>query len=207
MIQLLSFASVQSVLGILYGIFGMTLLPDFLRRTENKNALFLVSPLLGGCVWLALSVGLGLLFPYNVWYLAGALLLAAIWVFYRRKTLFLPGRPAVWILLAWIIFFSAMIGCDIAPRKIDGGLYFAPCVYDHVKCAIVHSIASHGLPPVNPWLADGGKPLALIYYFGWHAWTAQLPVLTGCDAFFAECAMTGFTFALVMAGIAGLTGF
>lgn len=205
--QILFFFIVQCVLFFFYIVFGMTLFPQALRRAENKNALFLVAPLLGVCVWFTLTVGIGVLLPYNAVYLGCAFAAAAVWILYRRKTLFLPDYSDVWILLAVLILFSMLLADDIAPRKIDGGFYFSPSVYDHVKCAILNSISRHGLPPVNPWLADGGKPLALVYYFGWHAWAAQLPILTNCNAFFAECAMTGFTFAAALSGLAGLTGF
>lgn len=202
--QILAFAFHHIVLLTLYGVFGMTLFPEALRRTGNKNTLFLLAPLTGACVWLALTVGSGLVLPYNAIYLGAMFLLAALWVVLRRETLFLPEDPRIWFLIAAVVLPATVMSRGIAPTEMDGGLYFTSCIYDHIKCAIINSISAHGLPPVNPWLADGGTPLALVYYFGWHAWAAQLPVLTGCDAFFAECVMTGFTYAVVLTACAGL---
>ncbi len=187
-----------------YGVFGMTLLPEFCRRPESRDVSFLISPLLGAAVWLAFTVGIGTVLPYDALFLGASAVLALIWIFVRWKKLFPPENPRIWCLPFAAVVFSAVMSRLITPSGIDGGLYFIPAIYDHVKCAIVGSIASRGLPPVNPWLADGGVPLPLVYYYGWHAWTAQLPILTGCDAFFAECAMTGFTFAAVLLGIAGV---
>lgn len=202
--QILLFAFYHTVLLILYGIFGMTLLPDAVRRRGNRNTFFLISPMIGAAVWLSLTVGFGLMLPYNAAYLTAMLLLAAIWVVFHRKTFFLPENPGIWFAIPAIIAGATMVSRFIAPTEINGGLYFPQSIYDHIKCAIVNSISAHGLPPVNPWLAENGSPLTLVYYFGWHAWTAQLPILMGCDAFFAECVMTGFTSAIAMMGIVGL---
>ncbi len=201
--QLLFFYIFPIILLSLYGIFGMTLLPESLRRNGSTNTLFLVSPLIGSAVWLALTVGIGILVPYNVFYFSAMLLFAVVWVIWHRKKLFLPENPYIWFLPAVFAFVAAEMSLGIVPSEFDGGLYFTPCIYDHIKCAIINSISIHGLPPVNPWLADGGEPLALVYYFGWHAWAAQLTILTGCDAFLTECLMTGFTFALIMTACTG----
>ncbi|MCQ2380086.1 MAG: hypothetical protein MJ025_04095 [Victivallaceae bacterium] len=205
--QYLGFALAHLALLAFYGLFGMTLFPGSVRETEDRNELFAIAPLMGAGVWLALTVGIGTVVPYGAPFLCASLAAMAAWIVHRRKALFLPDGARLWALAAVIVILSSLMSYGIAPHEENGGIYFLPCIYDHIKAAIVDSISAHGLPPVNPWLADGGHRLPLVYYYGWHAWVAQLPILTGCDAFFAECAMTGFTFAIVMLGTAGFAGF
>ncbi len=204
MIEVLYFALANLLLYIFYTMFGMTLLPASLRCEEKKTFGFLLAPLLGAAVWTA--PGPFWLFSHNHCDLALRLLIAVIWCGFRRKSLFLPRGKTFYVVFAVIFAFSVGISRLVYPFEIDGGAYFSFAVYDHVRCAIVNAIANFGTPPVNPWLADNGQPVALFYYFGWYAWAAQLPMLTKVSALFAECCMTGFSALAVLSGLTGIAG-
>lgn len=204
MILVLQFTALIFILLMIFCAFGITLLPECLKTDENRNALFLISPLIGFSVWLALTVFAGMIIPYGAVFLTGAIMCAVGWAAVRRGTLYLPDGAAVYVILGLIFLVAVCVGRLVYPFEFDGGLYFSSSVYDHVRCAIVDSIARFGLFPVSPWLADNGVPTTLAYYFGWYAAAAQLPILTGISPHFAECAMTGFSFA---AAVLGLTGF
>ncbi len=200
------FGCIHVLLSVFFGVFGMSLMPEELQAKNSRDSLFLLSPLLGSGVWIGLTVFAGIFLPYRAEILVAEVFLAAVWVVWKRKRLFLPEDVRKGWVVALFIVFAAFLSRLAAPFEINGGLYFSEAVYDHVKSAIVDSIASHGLFPLNPWLAEAGNPLPLVYYFGWHAWTAQLSILTGCSGYFAECVMIGLTALQVLLGIAGAGG-
>ena len=204
MIEVLYFALANFLLYVLYTVLGMTLLPASLRCEEKKTFGFLLAPLLGAAVWTA--PGPFWLFSHNHCDLALRLLIAVIWCGFRRKSLFLPKGKTFYLVFAVIFAFSVGISRLVYPFEIGGGAYFSFAIYDHVRCAIVNAIANFGTPPVNPWLADNGQPIALFYYYGWYAWAAQLCMLAKVPALFAECCMTGFSALAVLSGLTGIAG-
>ena len=204
MMETFYFSLTNLLLYSLYTVFGMTLLPASLRSEEKKQFSFLLAPLLGAAVWVVLSPSW--LISCHPWNLPVRLLIAVVWCGFRRKTLFLPKEKTPYVVFAVIFAISVWISRLIYPFEINGGLYFCFAVYDHVRCAIVNSIANFGIPPVNPWLADHGQPVPLYYYFGWYAWAAQLPMLTKVSLLFADCCMTGFSALAVLSGLTGIAG-
>ena len=204
MIEILCFALANFLLYVLYTVLGMTLLPASLRCEEKKTFSFLLAPLLGAAVWAA--PGPFWLFSHNHCDLAVRLLIAVIWCGFRWRSLFWPKGKTFYLVFAVIFTFSVGVSRMVYPFEIGGGTYFSFAVYDHVRCAIVNAIANFGTPPVNPWLADNGQPVALFYYYGWYAWAAQLPVLTKVSALFAESCMTGFSALAVLSGLTGIAG-
>ena len=202
--EIFYFSLTNFLLYVLYSILGMTLLPGSLRREEKKAFSFLLAPLLGAAVWNAPAPLR--LFYHAHWDLTVRLLVAAVWCCFRWKTLFLPKGKTPYLIFAFIFSFSVCLSRLVYPFEINGGLYFSFAVYDHVRCAIVNSLATFETPPVNPWLADNGQPVPLFYYFGWYAWAAQLSMLLKVSALFAECCMTGFTTLAVLSGLTGIAG-
>lgn len=205
MMELFFFSLTIFLLYVLYTVFGMTLLPASLRSEEKRTFSFLLTPLLGAAVWIVFSTSW--LFFRNPWNLPIRLLVAAVWCGFRWKTLFLPKEKTPYLVFAVLFPVSVVLSRLIYPFEINGGLYFSFSIYDHVRCAIVNSIANFGIPPVNPWLADNGQPVPLFYYFGWYAWAAQLVMLTKVSALFAECCMTGFSALVALSGLTGIAGF
>ena len=204
MIAFFNFTMANFLLCVPYTVFGMTLLPASLRSEKKKTFGFLLAPLLGAAVWVVLSPSW--LFSHSSWNLPIRLFLAAIWCGFRWKSVFLPKEKTPYMVFAILLIISGCMSRMLYPFEINGGLYFGFSVYDHVRCAIVNSIATFGIPPVNPWLADNGQPVPLFYYFGWYAWAAQLPMLTKVSALFAESCMTGFSALVVLSGLTGIAG-
>ena len=200
------FVTVVTVLLTATGALGMTLLPRSLTAEEDRLPLALLCPLVGCAAWIAVSVALGPLVGFTRTFTFALLALAAAWVFWRRDRLFFPLRARGCVLVGALIVLSGWVGFLLMPSEIDGGLYFVPSMYDHVKCMIIRSIAEYGLPPVNPWLADGGAPVPIVYYYGYHAWAAQLMMLTGLESLSVEIAMVVATAAICILGTSAVAG-
>lgn len=201
-----SFVTVIAVVLVTMGALGMTLLPRSLAAEENRLPLALVSPLVGCAAWIAISVALGPLVGFTRTSTLLLLTVAAAWVVWRRDRIFFPLRVRSCVLIGALIVLLGLAGVMLLPREIDGGLYFVPSMYDHVKCMIIRSIAEYGLPPVNPWLADGGASVAMVYYYGYHAWAAQLMMLSGLESLFVEIAMVVATAAICILGTGAMAG-
>lgn len=207
LIHAIEFATFTALLLAATGLLGMALLPRRLAESEHRLSLFLLCPLLGAAAWIALSVALAPLVGLTRPFVAGLAALFAGWVAFRRRRLFLPAPGRwLWPSLAALLLLVGLCGALLMPREIDGAIYFVPSMYDHVKCMIVRSIQEFGLPPINPWLADGGTPVQMAYYYGFHAWAAQLMMLTGAGSLFVEIAMTLATGAICTLATAGLAG-
>lgn len=202
----LLFVTVIAVVLTATGALGMTLLPRSLAASEDRLSLALISPLAGSAAWIAVPVALGPLVGFTRTLALVLLAVAAAWVVWRRDRVFFPLRARACALVGALIVLLGLVGALLMPREIDGGLYFVPSMYDHVKCMIIRSIAEHGLPPVNPWLADGGAPVAMVYYYGYHAWAAQLMMLSGLGSLYVEIAMVVATAAVCILGTGALAG-
>ncbi len=202
----LLFVTVIAVVLAATGALGMTLLPRTLATAEDRLSLALLSPLVGCAAWIAVSVALGPLVGFTRTLALVLLAVAAAWVAWRHDRIFFPLRGRACALVGVLIVLMGLVGVMLMPREIDGGLYFVPSMYDHVKCMIIRSIAEYGLPPVNPWLADDGAPVAMVYYYGYHAWAAQLMMLSGMESLSVEIAMVVTTAAICILGTGAMAG-
>ncbi len=178
-------------------------MPKFFRESDETSC-FLLSPLVGAGFFLSFSVFLGIIFRYDIILLCVMLVAALIFVCKQHKKLYFPKEKIILPLILFSLTISAILSLQTYPKMIDGGIYFTPSAYDHVKCAIIRAISRYGLFPVNPWLADDGKPVQMVYYFGWHAFTAQIPMLTGIKSLFAEYQAIGLCFSLVFLSLCAL---
>lgn len=188
-------------------VFGMALMPKSVCRQEGAKSafVFMISPALGCVVWIALSVVAGMYLKYCAALLWLFLLLALILVYARRQQLFMLKDFRIGIFILSLFCIAALILFGIVPIEINGGYYFGSAIYDHVKLALVQSIATDGLPPHNPWLAIGGKPLTVVYYYGFHAFAAQLSMLFGISAYISEASATAFVALVSLLMLAAFT--
>ena len=186
----------------LYTILGMAVLPAGSREDEQKLPCFtaLVSPVVGIAVWIVFSIVAGLIFGYTKILLIFLALGMAIFIYFRRNRLFFPRKAAYWAFLAGVSVFAFVVAYGIAPRLENGLIYFGDAVYDHVKVALVDSIAKNGLPPLNPWLAENGSPVLVVYYYALHAFAAQPVMLFGLNPYIADAALViAFTIFIALA--------
>lgn len=190
---------------ILTFLFGMALMPKSLLEKSGDNLFaMMLAPLLGCGVWLALTVGFGAIFKYNIYFLSVCLVCAGAFILLKKDKLVFPKDKIFWIVLCIGIIGSCGFIFYLSPREIDGGLYFYTPIYDHVKSAIVDSIASNGLPPKSPWLADDGSPVLIIYYYAFHALAAQISIFTGASGYLSDVTLTGFNFLILIFALSAL---
>ncbi|XHR30244.1 MAG: hypothetical protein ACFUZC_06720 [Chthoniobacteraceae bacterium] len=103
-------------------------------------------------------------------------------------------RPAWFVLLAIVALLPVFM---IVPHSThEKGWVFGAPVFDHVKIAVVDSIARSGLPPVNPYYSETqggspeGKPPGLYYYYLTLFVTSNAVKLLPITGFEADIAMT-----------------
>jgi hypothetical protein len=89
--------------------------------------------------------------------------------------------------------FGVFVTQCIYPGVRDNGLYVSELTYDHVKVALIDSIARQGLPAKNPYYAPAGKPILITYYYLWHFVASQPRLLNGVGGWEADVAITWFT--------------
>lgn len=191
---------------VFYAIFGMATMPAVMREDLKKDeVIFLVSPFWGACIWVPLTIFSGLHTSYCSTLLAIALILSSILIYSRRKSLVFPREKTLIGLLAVLFLFTFIFCRFTSPWTSDGGgLCFSCASYDYTKSAIIDAIAAKGLFPCNPWLADHGQSVPLVYYFGWHAWAAQLCMLAGVSGYMAEVITAAFTFLIISMFLCGV---
>lgn len=102
-------------------------------------------------------------------------------------------------LLVAVAVWSLLPVLNIFPFVHQEGLYVNYNIFDHLKIAIVDSIAREGMPVLNPFYAPGGERIQLIYYYGWHFLVAQVKLLGNLSGWQAEVAFTWFTSSAVIA--------
>ncbi len=90
------------------------------------------------------------------------------------------------------------------PRFDGDALYFGTGIYDHIKTAVIDTIAREGFPPRTPYLSLDGAAVALNYYYGWHLLAAGLRTLPGVSSLGADIGLTWFTAAASASAVAGL---
>jgi len=188
-------------------VFGMALMPKSVCRQEGAQSafVFMTAPALGAGVWIALSIAAGIYLKYCAALLWLLLIFALIFVYVRRQYIFMLRDLKIGIFVISLLCIAALILFGIVPIEINGGYYFGSAIYDHVKLALVQSIATDGLPPHNPWLVVAGKPLAVVYYYGFHALAAQLSMLFGISAYTAEASSTAFVAVISLLLLAAFT--
>jgi hypothetical protein len=173
--------------------------PEFVR--------WLISPLLGFGVWAGISVAGFHYLSFSrgtVTLAAGCALIAAIALAWRTRIRSLLSAAPLMVLAATLAFLPVVV---IKPYVRKNALFFAEPIFDHMKVALVDAIYRHGLPPVSPFYAIDGQPVALNYYYGWHAVAAMLRSIPGVSGLAAEAALTyftAFTSLLLLAGVAVL---
>lgn len=173
----------------LIGLAGLRLShPD-----DDATAALTAAPALGLAIlivmadWVARIAGPGAVPPV-------ALLLAmgAIVVIRHRR----PGRGDATCLTAAALGCAALAAIAASwlfPRFDGDAMYFGQALYDHLKAAIIDTMAREGFPPRTPYISLDGAPIALNYYYGWHLLAAALRTLPGLSSLAVDISLTGVT--------------
>jgi hypothetical protein len=80
----------------------------------------------------------------------------------------------------------------IMPKYTASGMLLAPPMFDHVKIALVDSIARIGLPILNPF-AGPAEQARLVYYYLWHFSAGLFATALPPGGWAADAGLTGFT--------------
>ena len=200
MTLIFSFLAELALLGF-FTLLGLSLLPEALLRKEaqtDRMIAFLVSPLIGSAVWLAVSVCLGMLLPFGRILLAVLLIVAVFWIIFRRKHLLFVKGKALWSFIVLCIAASIFILFCVIPHEHDGGVYFTASAFDHSRVALIRSIVKTGLPPVNPYFSESGELNRVVYHFGFQAFAAEPSILFGIPELVSGAGATGLSFLLML---------
>jgi hypothetical protein len=79
------------------------------------------------------------------------------------------------------------------PKFSGDAVMLAGPIFDHSKVAIIDEMTRLGLPPGNPFFAEGGQQTPLAYYYLWHFSAAELALAFGVSGWEADIVMTGVT--------------
>jgi hypothetical protein len=90
----------------------------------------------------------------------------------------------------------------ILPKFAGDAVFLADPIFDHAKVALIDDMARLGLPPGNPFFAEGAS--RFVYYYLWHFSAAELSRLLGVSGWEADAAMTWFS---AFASLAAMMGF
>ncbi len=174
----------------------------FARRLSLGPALVLpLAPVLGWAVQnvvalaVSLIVGFSALTPLGTALLLGVLALLPIWR--DRATTPLPEADRQSQIRPWIYLAAAMLAlvpaAAVMPKIVGDGVILAAPIFDHSKVALIDEMLRGGVPPANPFFAEGGGSGSVAYYYLWHFGAAQLARLTGASGWEADIAASWFT--------------
>jgi hypothetical protein len=90
----------------------------------------------------------------------------------------------------------------VLPKFAGDAVFLADPIFDHAKVALIDDMARLGLPPGNPFFADGSS--RFVYYYLWHFSAAQFAALLGVSGWEADAAITWFS---AFASLAAMMGF
>jgi hypothetical protein len=110
-----------------------------------------------------------------------------------------PARVPTWAYAAAALLAIAPAAA-ILPKFAGDAVYLADPIFDHAKVALIDDMTRLGLPPGNPFFAEGG----FVYYYLWHFSAAELSRLLGVGGWAADAAMTWFSAFASLAVMVGL---
>ena len=186
----------------------------FEARAHRGPSVLLIAPFLGMCTYGPFSLLMTWLFGYSAtilvfsWLLFQGLVVLGLRHLARGdmqvETFCAGTHRIIFILLVAAGLWALLPVSNIYPAVFDGGLYVNENIFDHMKIAIVNSIAREGIPAKDPFYAPLGQQIDLIYYYAWHFVGAQIRTITGVTGWQAEVAMQWFTSFAVMGMLAGM---
>jgi hypothetical protein len=105
-----------------------------------------------------------------------------------------PAEKLVWF-PGWSYGLAALLAmapaAAVLPKLAGDAVLLADPIFDHAKVALIDDMARLGVPPGNPFFADGGRPFA--YYYLWHFGAAEVARLLGRSGWEADAGLTWFS--------------
>ena len=107
---------------------------------------------------------------------------------------------------AWAYAAAALLAlapaAAVMPKAVADAVFLADPIFDHAKVALIDDMVRLGLPPGNPFFAEGES--RFVYYYLWHFSAAEVARLLGVTGWEADAAMTWFS---AFASLAAMMGF
>jgi hypothetical protein len=100
------------------------------------------------------------------------------------------------------VLLAMVPAAAVLPKLAGDAAFLADPVFDHAKVALIDDMVRLGLPPGNPFFADGGRPFA--YYYLWHFSAAEVARLLGRSGWEADAGLTWFSAFASLAAMMGL---
>jgi hypothetical protein len=171
-----------------------------------------LSPAVGWAVHSAIALPVFWLLPFSgpaIAAVAAIVLAGAMFATWAATSLGEPGMQArvsqarvpVWAYAAAALLALAPAAA-VLPKFAGDAVFLAAPIFDHAKVALIDDMTRLGLPPGNPFFADGLSRFA--YYYLWHFSAAELSRLLGISGWEADAGMTWFS---AFASLAAMMGF
>jgi hypothetical protein len=165
------------------------------RRVPGRLALPF-APVVGFAVHNALALLVFSFLPFTPAAIAAvAMLVLVAAVVASSDFVPLPAEKPLGWFPGWSYGLATMVAMAPAAAvlaKLSGdAVFLADPIFDHAKVALIDDMARLGLPPGNPFFADGGRPFA--YYYLWHFSAAEVARLLGRSGWEADAALTWFS--------------
>jgi hypothetical protein len=166
------------------------------RRLMPRALALPTAPAVGWAIHSAIALPVFFLVPFSavsIAAVAAAVLVAAFLT--ARGDQALREPPAQARVPAWAYAAAALLAvapaAAVLPKFAGDAALLADPIFDHAKVALIDDMARLGLPPGNPFFADGSS--RFVYYYLWHFGAAELARLFGVSGWEADAAMTWFS--------------
>lgn len=192
---------------IFFALLGMASIPNIMGRGQDdarKISAFLFSPMIGFAIWLAFTCCLGMFLPYSRIFLLVMLIIAIVFIYYKRNNLYIPNNKGMWAFVLAVLIVSAFIIYAVLPLITKDGIYFSMSAADNTRVCLVNSIVREGLPPINPYLTYDGELLPVYYHFGLVAFAAQPVIVCGVNSIVANAMTNGLATVFIMFIVGGI---
>lgn len=192
---------------IFFALLGMAAIPNSMSNNQDGGgdvSAFLFSPMIGFAIWLAFTCCLGMFLPYNRIFLLVMFIIAVAYIYYKRKSLFIPNNKGMWVFVLVVFAVSAFIIHAVLPLTTDEGIYFSMSAADNTRVCLVNSIIRGGLPPINPYLTYNGELLPVYYHFGLVAFAAQPVIVCGINSIVTNAMTNGLATVFIMLTVGGI---
>jgi hypothetical protein len=177
------------------------------RRLVPGALVLPMAPAMGWAVHSAIALPVFFLVPFSAVTVAAVAAIVLAGGIFAARAGASPDEPAPQARVpAWAYAAAALLAmapaAAILPKVAGDAIFLADPIFDHAKVALIDDMTRLGLPPGNPFFADGASRFA--YYYLWHFSAAELSRLVGAGGWDADVAMTWFS---AFASLAAMMGF
>ncbi len=176
------------------------------RRVVPHALVLPVAPAVGWAVHNAVALPVFFFVPFSAATVAAVAAIVLAAAILAGRVCENPDEPASQARVpAWAYAAAALLAmapaAAIMPKVVGDAVFLADPIFDHAKIALIDDMARLGLPPGNPFFAEGES--RFVYYYLWHFSAAELARLLGVMGWEADAAMTWFSAFVSLAAMMG----